>query len=68
MRNMTPSQSSAKYNKANTVSFKLILNKKYDADVIAWLDEVSKHQSKRGYLLRIIRADMLDENDNPKEV
>lgn len=45
----------AKYDKDNTVQIKLKLNKKTDADIISWLDDIS---NKQGYIKELIRADM----------
>ena len=44
-----------KYDEANTMQFKMKLNKKTDADVIEKLASVS---SKQGYIKALIRADM----------
>ena len=44
-----------KYDKANTVQIKLKLNKKTDADIIAWL---YNNENKQGYIKSLIRADM----------
>lgn len=49
----------AKYDKDNTVQVKLKLNKKTDADLISWLDDIS---NKQGYIKEIIRADILRDN------
>ena len=45
----------AKYDKDNTVQVKLKLNKKTDADIISWLDDIN---NKQGYIKELIRADM----------
>ena len=45
----------AKYDKDNTVQVKLKLNKKTDADLISWLDDIS---NKQGYIKELIRADI----------
>lgn len=45
----------AKYDKDNTVQVKLKLNKKTDADIISWLDDMS---NKQGYIKELIRADI----------
>lgn len=44
-----------KYDKANTVQIKLKLNKKTDADIIAWL---YNNENKQGYIKSLIRSDM----------
>ena len=52
----------AKYQKENTVQINLRLSKKYDADIIEWLnalDEVGA-MGKATYIKRLIRADMDD--------
>ena len=49
----------AKYDKDNTVQIKLKLNKKTDADLISWLDDIS---NKQGYIKELIRADILKDN------
>lgn len=49
----------AKYDKDNTVQVKLKLNKKTDADLISWLDDIS---NKQGYIKELIRADILRDN------
>lgn len=45
----------AKYDKENTVSVRLKLNKRTDADILEKLDGVS---SKQGYIKTLIRKDM----------
>lgn len=45
----------AKYDAANTIQFKMKLNTKTDADIIAWLNE---QPSKQGYIKSLIRANM----------
>jgi hypothetical protein len=45
----------AKYDKENTVSVSLKLNKRTDADILERLDEVS---SKQGYIKALVREDM----------
>ena len=59
MAKQTPAQLKAKerYNKANTVTICLRLNKKTDKDVIEILDTVD---SKSGYIKELIRLDNLD--------
>lgn len=44
-----------KYDKVNTIQIKLKLNKKTDADIIAWL---YNNENKQGYIKSLIRADM----------
>lgn len=44
-----------KYDAANTLQFKMKLNKKTDADILAKLDEVG---NKQGYIKALIRADI----------
>ena len=48
-------KSKAKYDRENTVQFKMKLNKKTDADILQRLDEVS---SKQGYVKELIRKDI----------
>lgn len=48
-------RASAKYDRANTRQFKLKLNTKTDADIIAKLDSV---ESKQGYVKSLIRRDI----------
>lgn len=45
----------AKYDKENTVSVRLKLNKKTDADILERLDGV---KSKQGYIKALVREDM----------
>lgn len=47
-----------RYNKANTTTVLLRLNKRTDADIIGRLQEVG---NKQGYVKSLIRRDMLDE-------
>lgn len=47
-----------RYDKENTVQFRLKLNKKTDADVIEKLQSVD---NKQGYIKDLIRADISDE-------
>ena len=56
---MSKYESQDKYDKANTVQYKLKLNKKWDRDIIAKLDNVG---NKQGYIKELIRAD-IDEED-----
>ena len=44
-----------KYERANTVQFKMKLNKNTDADILAKLDSLS---NKQGYIKSLIRADI----------
>lgn len=48
----------AKYDAANTVSFRFKLNKKTDADILARLEEIRQDESMQGYIKRLIRQDM----------
>ena len=54
-RVQTPSEATYKYNKVNMVNIPFRLNIKTDADVIARLNEM---ESKRGYLIDLIREDI----------
>lgn len=47
-----------KYNKENCIQLNIQLNKKTDADIIEHLDNL--HESKRGYVLRLIRNDIYE--------
>ena len=47
-----------RYNKANTTTVLLRLNKRTDADIIGRLQEVG---NKQGYIKSLIRRDMQDE-------
>ena len=47
-----------RYNKANTTTVLLRLNKRTDADIIGRLQEVG---NKQGYVKTLIRRDMQDE-------
>lgn len=44
-----------KYQKANTIQVNVRLSKKYDADIIAWLDSKA---AKATYIKQLIREDM----------
>lgn len=44
-----------KYDAANTIQFKMKLNKKTDADILAQLEKVG---NKQGYIKELIRKDM----------
>lgn len=46
-----------KYQKENTVQINLRLNKKYDADIIEWLNAL-EGKGKVTYLKELIREDM----------
>lgn len=61
MTKQTPAQLKAKekYNKANTITLCLRLNKKTDKDIIELLDTVD---SKSGYIKELIRLDNLQDN------
>ena len=48
-----------RYNKANTTTVLLRLNKRTDADIIGRLQEVG---NKQGYVKSLIRRDMQDES------
>ena len=53
----TPQQkASERYDKANTVQFKIKLNKKTDKDIIDFLDGL---ENKQGFLKLIIREEMI---------
>lgn len=55
MTSKAQKKASAKYDAANTTGIYLKLNKKTDADLIAWLNQ---QQNRQGYLKELIRADM----------
>ncbi len=46
-----------KYQKENTIQINLRLSKKYDADIIEWLNALET-KGKATYLKELIRADM----------
>ena len=46
-----------KYQKENTIQINLRLNKKYDADIIEWLNALET-KGKATYLKELIREDM----------
>ncbi len=48
-------RASERYDAANTIQFKLKLNRKTDADIIAKLESVEKKQT---YIKELIRADL----------
>jgi hypothetical protein len=50
----------AKYDKENTVQFKVKLNKKSDADVI---EHLRAQENKQNYIRQLIRAD-IEKNGN----
>ena len=52
-------QAVARYDRANTVQFKVKLNKVTDADIIDVLEAV---ENRQGYIKELIRADILREN------
>ena len=56
---MSKYESQDKYDKANTVQYKLKLNKKWDRDIIAKLEGVG---NKQGYIKELIRADINEED------
>lgn len=49
------SEAKKRYDKANTKMVCLKLNKKTDADILAWLDGA---YSKQGYIKELIREDI----------
>lgn len=51
------SKASNKYNKENTKTYLIRLNKLSDADVIRWLD---RQQNKNGYIKNLILKDILE--------
>lgn len=61
MAKQTKAQLAAKerYNKANTITLCLRLNKNTDKDIIDILDKVG---SKSGYIKELIRLDILKDN------
>jgi len=54
-----------KYQKANTTQVNVRLSKKYDADIIDWLDS---KEAKATYIKQLIREDMRLCGYNHKEV
>lgn len=60
---MTPAQKRAqdKYDKANTVQFRMKLNLKTDADI---LNKLSSVPNKQGYVKALIRSD-IESTDAP---
>lgn len=56
---MSKYEAQDKYDKANTVQYKLKLNRKWDRDIIAKLDSVG---NKQGYIKELIRADINEED------
>ena len=61
MTKQTKAQLRAKerYNKANTITYCLRLNKNTDQDIIETLNSVG---SKTGYIKELIRMDLLQDN------
>ena len=57
---MTQSDNSNRYNKLNTTTLCIRLNRKTDTDIIERLKAV---QSKQGYVKRLIRQDIKREQD-----
>lgn len=55
MQTESEKKSRAKYDAANTVQFKMKLNKKTDADILAKLEQAG---NKQGYIKALIRADI----------
>ena len=55
MQNENVRKSKAKYDRENTVQFKMKLNKKTDADILKRLDEVG---NKQRYVKDLIRDDI----------
>lgn len=51
--------SQSKYDKANTVQFKMKLNKKTDSDILAWLEQ---QPSKQGAIKALIRQTINEVN------
>jgi hypothetical protein len=52
-------RATAKYDKENTIQFKMKLNKKTDLDVIEALESASLQDGgKQGYIKRLIREDI----------
>ena len=51
-----------KYQKESTVQINLRLSKKYDADIIEWLNALGD-VGKATYLKELIRADMINGDD-----
>lgn len=54
-------KATAKYDKENTVQFRMKLNLKTDKDI---LDRLASVPNKQGYIKALIRADIA--KDNPK--
>lgn len=52
---MTQADNSSRYNKLNTTTLCIRLNRKTDTDII---ERLKAQQSKQGYVKRIIRADI----------
>ena len=51
----TRRKASSKYQKANTVTYSLVLNLKTDADII---EHLSHKENRLGYLKELIRKDL----------
>ena len=47
-----------KYQKANTIQVNVRLSKKYDADIIEWLDLLGEDLGKATYIKQLIRDDI----------
>ena len=56
---MSKYESQDKYDKANTVQYKLKLNKKWDREIIDKLNSVGNRQ---GYIKDLIKADIHEED------
>lgn len=56
---MSKYESQDKYDKANTVQYKLKLNKKWDREIIEKLNSVD---NKQGYIKGLIKADISKED------
>ena len=57
---MTQADNSSRYNKRNTTTLCIRLNRKTDTDIIERLKAV---QSKQGYVKRLIRQDIREEQE-----
>lgn len=63
-------RANAKYDAANTVQIHLKLNRKTDADILAWLDEVARVTpvlGKQGYIKSLIRADIVAQQEDSQK-
>lgn len=56
---MSKYESQDKYDKANTVQYKLKLNKKWDREIIEKLNSV---ENRQGYIKDLIKADIHEED------